>query len=96
VAQSYSISSIDLSDNIMITTSAPFELSQNGSSGWATEIKVPTSYNGLIWVRLNATEVGTHSDVEITHSNANSSPVTINVSGTVNIPAGPAGQHLLQ
>ncbi len=89
VAQSYSISSIDLSDNIMITTSAPFELSQNGSSGWATEINVPTSYNGLIWVRLNATEVGTHSDVEITHSNANSSPVTINVSGTVNIPAGP-------
>lgn len=89
VAQSYSFSSTGLSDNVTITTSAPFELSQNGSSGWATEINVAATYNGLIWVRLNATQVGTHNDVEITHSNANASPVTITVSGTVNIPAGP-------
>ncbi|MCK9335405.1 MAG: hypothetical protein M0Q99_08845, partial [Candidatus Cloacimonetes bacterium] len=44
VAQSYSLSSNDLSGDITITTSAPFELSLTGTTGWATEINVSDSY----------------------------------------------------
>jgi hypothetical protein len=88
-SQSYSFTSTGLSLSTEIAVPAPFELSQNGSSAWAQSINVASNYNGLIYVRLNGTEFGEYTDIEITHTNANASPVSITVSGTVNVVAGP-------
>lgn len=88
-AQSYSLSGSGLSGTIAIATTAPFELSQNGSTGWANQINVAASYNGLIYVRLNSPTVGTFTDVAINHENENALPVSILVSGSTNVPSGP-------
>lgn len=88
-SQSYSFSSTGLSSTVAITAGAPYEISQNGSTGWAANLNVASSYSGLIYVRLNAAEVGTYNGVEIEHSHANASPVIITVSGTVGVPIGP-------
>lgn len=88
-SQSYSFSSTGLNSDIVITAGAPYELSQNGSTGWAASINVASSYNGLIYVRLNGIAVGTHNNVDIDHVHANASPVSITVSGTIGVPVGP-------
>lgn len=82
-AQNYSLSGTDLTGDTTIATQAPFELSQDGSTGWAASINVPYNYNGLIYVRLNGTESGTFTDIPIVHTNAEAEAVTILVSGEV-------------
>ncbi len=88
-SQSYSFTGTGLSLTTDIAVAAPFELSQNGNSPWAQSINVAANYSGLIYVRLNGTEFGEYNDIEISHTNANASPVSITVSGTINIVAGP-------
>jgi hypothetical protein len=86
--QSYSLSATDLDTDITITSQAPFEVSQDGSTGWATVITVPGTYNGLIYVRMNADAPGDYNDIDILHSNPIASPVTITVSGTATAAGG--------
>lgn len=87
--QSYSFSSTGLSSMINISTSAPFELSQNGSTNWAASIDVAHSYSGQVYVRLNASEIGEYDNIEILHVNANATPVSIYVSGSASAATGP-------
>ncbi|KAF5048052.1 Lamin Tail Domain protein [anaerobic digester metagenome] len=89
VAQSYSLSSNDLSGDITITTSTPFELSSDAGTNWASSIAVSHAFNGLIYVRMNSAEVGTFENIVIEHSNPNTSPVSITVSGTATPAFGP-------
>lgn len=88
-AQSYALSSTGLSTDISITAGVPFELSTDGSTGWAANIIVASSYNGSIYVRLNSDIVGEFTNVEIIHEATNASPVTITVSGEATAAGGP-------
>lgn len=87
--QTYSLSSTGLSGDITITTSTPFELSSDAGTNWASSIAVSHAFNGLIYVRMNSAEVGTFENIVIEHSNPNTSPVSITVSGTATPAFGP-------
>ncbi len=86
-AQTYSLSSTGLSSDIVVTAGAPFEISSDAGTNWATSISVPHTFDGLISVRMNSDQVGTFTDIAITHSNTNATPASILVSGVAN-PAG--------
>lgn len=88
-AQTYSLSSTGLSSNITITAGAPFELSSDGSTNWASSISVAHTFNGLIYVRMNSAQVGTYTNIVIEHTNPNASPVSITVSGSATPAFGP-------
>ncbi|MCD8480419.1 MAG: hypothetical protein LRZ88_09490, partial [Candidatus Cloacimonetes bacterium] len=62
--------------------------SQDAGNTWASSINVPHTFNGQIYVRMNADAVGEFTNIEITHTNVNASPVVITVSGVANPPAG--------
>lgn len=84
-AQSYSLQGSGLSGLIIVTAQTPFELSANGTTGWAASLNFAENYNGLVYVRMNADLAGPYAG-SIQHSNANSAAVNFMVSGTATPP----------
>ncbi len=87
-AQSYTVSGIDITGSIYITAEAPFELSEDGVSGWANALELESTFNGLVYLRLNSSVTGIFTDKAITHNSANASPVQILVSGITSSSTG--------
>ncbi|MCB5253121.1 MAG: lamin tail domain-containing protein [Candidatus Cloacimonadaceae bacterium] len=86
-AQSYTLQGSDLSGPIAVTAGSPFELSANGTTGWAASLDFAENYNGLVYVRMNAAAAGTY-EATILHENANTTAVSFMVSGTATPSAG--------
>ena len=87
-AQSYTLSGTDLYADIFVNVSAPFEISLNGTSNWQSDLILPFSFNGSIFVRMNATSFGTFNGT-ITHISDGAQSVEIQISGTAST-TGPA------
>ena len=80
-SQSYSLSATGAVSDIIITATSPFELSTTNSDPWSSTLTLPATYNGLVYVRMNATTAGNFTGT-ITHTTANATNYVINVSGT--------------
>lgn len=82
-AQSYYLSSDNLTAPVSITIPAGFELSTDGGAGYVTgSTSVTAEFNGLIYVRLTGITAGTYSG-SIVHSSAGATTAYLPVSGTV-------------
>lgn len=86
-AQSYTLSATNATQDLALTTSAPFEISTSESTGFGTSLSLAPTFNGNIWVRMNAATAGTFESV-ITHSTLDATPTDVNLSGTATAPAG--------
>ena len=86
--QSYTLQGTGLLGPITVNAEAPFELSADGSTGWATSLDFAVNYNGLVYIRMNADAAGTYDDRTIEHLNLNATPNTFMVSGTATPPVG--------
>lgn len=80
-SQSYSLSATGAVSDIIIIATSPFELSTTNSDPWSSTLTLPSTYNGLVYVRMNATTAGNFTGT-ITHTTANATNYVINVSGT--------------
>ncbi|GAB1468915.1 hypothetical protein MASR2M64_16790 [Candidatus Cloacimonadota bacterium] len=85
--QSYTLGTTTATGDITVATTAPFELSTTGSSGWLTELTLPYTFNATIYVRMNASAASTYN-AEITHNTAEASPASFAISGEATAPAG--------
>jgi len=85
--QSYTLGTTTATGDITVATTAPFELSTTGSSGWLTELTLPYTFNATVYVRMNASAASTYN-AEITHNTADASPNAFSISGTATAPAG--------
>ncbi|KAA9332021.1 hypothetical protein F0P96_11045, partial [Hymenobacter busanensis] len=86
--QTYSVSAVNMTDNLTITPPANFEISSNGGTTWATSatplVLTPASNvvaATTISVRLNAATAGTYSG-NITHTSNGAPAATVAVTGT--------------
>ncbi len=86
-AQSYTLSATNASQNLALETTAPFEISTSETTGFGTSLSLAPTFNGNIWVRMNAATAGTFESV-ITHSTLDATPTDVNLSGTATAPAG--------
>lgn len=88
-AQTYTVSGINLLNSVSINAPAGFEISTNGTN-WnnsSTPIVLTQDANGniantTIYVRLNATTVGTYSG-NIVHTSTGAATINFSVTGTV-------------
>lgn len=87
--QSYVVSGVSLTNNIVITAPAGYEISSNGGTTWNTSANpiTLTPVNGVvanttIAVRLNATAAGTYTD-SIVHTSTGAATAKLAVNGTV-------------
>ena len=88
-AQSYIVSGASLTDNIIITPPAGYELSSNSGTNWYNNstpiVLTPVSgtvANTTILVRLNASSAGTYNG-NITHTSTGAASVNLPVTGNV-------------
>jgi pectinesterase len=89
-SQSYVVSGASLTNNLIITAPAGYEISSNGGTNWnnsSTPIVLTQDGNGniantTISVRLNATNTGTIAG-NITHTSTGATSVNLAVTGTV-------------
>ncbi|RYY19741.1 MAG: hypothetical protein EOO36_05110, partial [Cytophagaceae bacterium] len=86
--QTYTVTGVNLTDNIVITPPASYEVSANGGTNWYTAtsplVLVPTSNavaSTTISVRLNASAAGTYAG-NITHTSTGATAVNVAVTGT--------------
>ena len=86
-AQSYTLTGSFLTANIVVTPPAGFAVSTDGTT-YNSSVSVASTYNGLIYVRLTGTTVGTYTG-NITHTSTGATQVDKAVSGTVSNPVGP-------
>ncbi|MFC4261454.1 pectinesterase family protein [Ferruginibacter yonginensis] len=91
--QTYTVSGVNLSDNITITAPANFEISINNGISWNNSstpiVLTPTAgsiANTNISVRLNANVVGTYNG-NITHTSTGATNVNVPVNGTTQLAA---------
>ncbi|MCK9310012.1 MAG: lamin tail domain-containing protein, partial [Candidatus Cloacimonetes bacterium] len=85
--QQYTLSASNATGDIIVSTTAPFELSTTGVSGWNTELTLGYTFNGTIYVRMNATSAGSFT-ADITHTTDGASPNAISISGNATPAAG--------
>lgn len=85
--QSYTLSTTGGAYDITVTTVAPFELSTTGTGDWLTELVLVPSFNGSIYVRMNAGLAGDYTG-NITHVTPGASDEVLPISGTATLPAG--------
>ena len=83
-AQSYSLSATNAVTEIIVTATSPFELSTSNSGPWSSSLTLPSSFNGLIYVRMNADAAGDFAGT-ITHSTTNATNYVITVTGTATL-----------
>ncbi|OON68022.1 hypothetical protein B0919_15285 [Hymenobacter sp. CRA2] len=86
--QTYTLSGVNLTDNVTVTPPAGYEVSANNGTNWYTSaapLVLTPANNTLgattISVRLNAAAVGTYSG-DITHTSAGATAVAVTVTGT--------------
>ena len=99
--QSYVVSGAYLTNNIIITAPAGYEISANGGTTWSTSANpiVLTPAGGVvanttIAVRLNATTAGTYTD-SIVHTSTGAATVKLAVAGTVQAASLTVSKNLL-
>ncbi|GAB1365939.1 hypothetical protein MASR1M36_08100 [Candidatus Cloacimonadaceae bacterium] len=80
-AQSYSLSATNATENLLVSTVAPFELSTTGTGGWTNSLSLAPTFNASVYVRMNASSAGTFN-VNISHTTANASEGLVALSGT--------------
>lgn len=92
-SQGYTVSAVNLIDNLTITPPVNYEVSANGGSTWFTNASplviaplANTVANTTILVRLNAGALGTYSG-NIVHTSSGADPVSIAVTGTTSAAA---------
>ncbi|GAB2956695.1 hypothetical protein GCM10027048_23570 [Hymenobacter coalescens] len=85
--QSYSLTGVNLTDNVTVTPPAGYEVSANGGTTWfsaASPLVLTPAANALaattISVRLNATAAGTYAG-NITHASSGATAVSVAVTG---------------
>ncbi len=86
-AQSYTVTGTNLTADIAVTPPAGYELSTNGTT-YTSSLSLASNYNGLVYVRLTGTTVGTYNG-NITHTSTGATQVDKAVTGTVSNPVGP-------
>ena len=98
--QAYSVSGVNLSQNVVITPPAGYEVSVNGTNWYNNSNPLslsPTSgtlATTTISVRLNATSVGTYNG-SINHTSLGAASIQLPVKGTVQSDALPVSETLL-
>jgi len=80
-AQSYSLSATNATENLLVSTVAPFELSTTGTGGWTNSLSLAPTFNASVYVRMNASSAGTFN-ANISHTTANASEGLVALSGT--------------
>ncbi len=80
-AQSYTLSATNATENLVVSTTAPFELSTTGTGGWTNSLSLAPTFNASVYVRMNATSAGTFNE-NISHTTANASEGLVALSGT--------------
>lgn len=85
--QSYTLSASNAIADLVVSVASPFELSQNGTTGWTNELVLPYNFNGLVYVRMNSSIAGQFTE-NIVHSSLTATPYDLPVSGTATPPAG--------
>lgn len=86
-SQSYSLSATNATGNITLTVESPFELSTTNAEPWTASLDLAPSFNGNIYVRMNAAIAGDYTGT-IVHATANATNYDLAVSGTATPPAG--------
>lgn len=84
-SQSYTLSGSNLTTNISVTPPAGFALSTNNLD-FGPSLSLENTFNGLVYVRLTGTTVGSYSG-NITHTSGTATQVDLAASGTVSDPA---------
>ncbi len=80
-AQSYTLSATNATENLLVSTVAPFELSTTGTGGWTNSLSLAPTFNASVYVRMNASSAGTFN-ANISHTTANASEGLVALSGT--------------
>ncbi len=86
-SQSYTLSATNATGNISVSVGTPFELSITNADPWTASLDLASSFNGLIYVRMNADTAGDYTGT-IVHTTANATNLDVAVSGTATPPAG--------
>ncbi len=84
-SQSYTLTGSNLSEGIMVTPPAGFEISTDDATFHASAQTLASDYDGPVYVRLNSGTAGPYSG-NITHTSAGATQVDKAVSGTVTDP----------
>ncbi|NPV42289.1 MAG: tandem-95 repeat protein [Anaerolineae bacterium] len=87
--QSYSVSALNLTDNLLITAPANFEIAAASGGPFGTSLSL-TPVSGVVtstpvYVRFNAAAAGTYND-SITHASTGATTATAAISGTAGNP----------
>ncbi len=85
-SQSYHLRGEDLLTGITVTPPAGYELSTNDIN-WQSSLSLPSSYNALVYVRLNAADAGEYAGF-ITHTSGTAAQVNLRVDGEALTPTG--------
>ena len=82
--QTFTVAGTDLEDGIEISVTGDFEISLSSGTGYASSLSIPAPFtfvmNTTVYVRLNATAVGTSAG-EITVASTNADPIVIALEG---------------
>ncbi len=92
--QSYSLSSIDLTDPISIIAPTGFEISTDGGTNYSDTGSVSASFNGSIYVRMTGAIAGIIGG-QIVHSSTGAESINLNVAGTVTDNSGANATELI-
>gem|GEM_PF-609532 len=85
--QFYHVSGSELSSNINISAPAGFELSETGDAPWTSTLALASSFDGDVFVRMNATTEGLYSG-NITHSSGTAVARNVFTEGEALAPTG--------
>lgn len=92
-AQLYTVIGTDLNGLLVVSAPADFQVSLTSASGFGGSVYFnPTAgkvNNGTVYVRYNPTTAGNHSG-KVDNVSSGATTVSVSVSGTATIPAGPA------
>ncbi|MBM4398972.1 MAG: endonuclease, partial [Candidatus Cloacimonetes bacterium] len=69
-AQSYTLYGTNLTENIVVTSPANFEISTSSGGPWSSSLNLASSFNGSVYVHFVPSTIGTYN------------PIITNVSGT--------------
>ncbi|MBI3260134.1 MAG: choice-of-anchor D domain-containing protein, partial [Ignavibacteriae bacterium] len=90
--QIYTVTGTDLTGLLLVSAPADFQVSLSSTTGFAGSVYFnPVSgkvNNGVVYVRYNPTTAGSHSG-NVDNVSAGATSVSVSVSGTATLPAGP-------
>lgn len=83
--QTYTVSGLRLTANVVLTAPAQFELSLNGTSGWAAtqNLAAPGGTLAATTIYLRYVPTGASTNGAITHTSTSAMTATLNVTGAV-------------